>query len=245
MQSTLLTDYIGKGTLASRPSNPNVQTGMSGYYYATDVKIMYAWNGSSWDAMKVPLFNPPLAASLTPYATVGSSATLTDDTSGGLSYSLALGAADSVRGAYRTLTTPSGDWTLVARTISAQKPTNWSSVGLYMHDTGSGKCVLWVKQAGTSNYRWNRQYWSAPATFTSESGTEIRGDGDWLRITKVSTTVTFDYSCDGHLWNNYLTESVTAFLTSAPTRVGIHGSGSNSTTLVISVPYLSLTGTAV
>ena len=46
--STIITDYLGRGTFANRPATPPVPTGGMAFYYATDTGVVYAWNGTAW-----------------------------------------------------------------------------------------------------------------------------------------------------------------------------------------------------
>lgn len=46
--STLITDYLGRGTAASRPASVNVPSGGIAVYYATDTGDFSVWNGSAW-----------------------------------------------------------------------------------------------------------------------------------------------------------------------------------------------------
>lgn len=47
--STLITDYLGYGTLAARPVAPNLPGGCLGVYYATDTGQIQVWNGAWQD----------------------------------------------------------------------------------------------------------------------------------------------------------------------------------------------------
>lgn len=49
--STLISDYVGVGTLAARPTTPNITGTAQALYYATDTTTEYAWNGSAWVAI--------------------------------------------------------------------------------------------------------------------------------------------------------------------------------------------------
>ena len=49
--STLITQYLGEGTAASRPATPSVATGCIAFYYATDTSTLSVWNGSSWGSV--------------------------------------------------------------------------------------------------------------------------------------------------------------------------------------------------
>ncbi|MBB2205619.1 hypothetical protein [Gluconacetobacter takamatsuzukensis] len=44
--STLITDYLGYGTVAARPAEPNLPAGCLGVYYATDTGQIQVWNGA-------------------------------------------------------------------------------------------------------------------------------------------------------------------------------------------------------
>ena len=46
--SSLLTDYIGEGTAASRPATLDIAATALGLYYATDTFVLSLWNGASW-----------------------------------------------------------------------------------------------------------------------------------------------------------------------------------------------------
>lgn len=46
--STQISDYVAAGTLASKPATPNVASGVSSLYYATDTGDTYMWDGSAW-----------------------------------------------------------------------------------------------------------------------------------------------------------------------------------------------------
>ena len=46
--STLIVDYLGAGTHASRPVSPNVPSGGCAIYVETDTGSICFWNGSAW-----------------------------------------------------------------------------------------------------------------------------------------------------------------------------------------------------
>lgn len=75
--STLITDYFGYGTAADRPASLNIPSGCLGFYYATDVGQVYAWDGA-WQAWAPP--PQSFAGSLTAAGTTqGSAAVLAAD----------------------------------------------------------------------------------------------------------------------------------------------------------------------
>lgn len=46
--STQITDYMGRGTHAARPTTPNVPSGGTAIYFETDTTNTFAWDGSGW-----------------------------------------------------------------------------------------------------------------------------------------------------------------------------------------------------
>lgn len=49
--STVITDYMAHGVIASRPASLTLATGAIGLYYADDTGIAYAWDGSAWQTL--------------------------------------------------------------------------------------------------------------------------------------------------------------------------------------------------
>lgn len=50
--STLLTDYVQRGTFAARPASPatpgSIASNAMAFYYATDTAVLYSWTGAAW-----------------------------------------------------------------------------------------------------------------------------------------------------------------------------------------------------
>lgn len=75
--STIITDYLGRGTFANRPLVPGpIPAGATAFYLATDILVLYMWSGTAWvavvgtppqstDSLIPPPFNP-LPLELTP-----------------------------------------------------------------------------------------------------------------------------------------------------------------------------------
>jgi hypothetical protein len=69
--STLVVDYLGRGTFAARPASLLIPAGAIGFYYATDTAVLYLWSGA-WSKVYEDI-NPfsdggitkPLAANFT------------------------------------------------------------------------------------------------------------------------------------------------------------------------------------
>lgn len=51
MTSSIISDFLGEGLAASIPTTLDIAAGVLGLYYATDSVVLYAWNGSSFDAL--------------------------------------------------------------------------------------------------------------------------------------------------------------------------------------------------
>lgn len=47
--SSLITDYTGRGLASDRPATLNISPSALGFYYATDTKALWLWNGTGWD----------------------------------------------------------------------------------------------------------------------------------------------------------------------------------------------------
>lgn len=48
MSVTKLVSYLGAGLLAGQPADPGIPADTLGLYYATDVPVLYLWNGAAW-----------------------------------------------------------------------------------------------------------------------------------------------------------------------------------------------------
>lgn len=47
--STIITDYLGRGTFANRPTTPGpIPAGATAFYLATDIVVLYMWSGTAW-----------------------------------------------------------------------------------------------------------------------------------------------------------------------------------------------------
>jgi hypothetical protein len=48
MSSVLISEYIGRGPIGSRPAAPDVASGVAAFWFATDTDILSVWDGSTW-----------------------------------------------------------------------------------------------------------------------------------------------------------------------------------------------------
>ena len=190
-------------------------------------------------------WTPPLAASFSLQSGDATNLTLADDADVGMT--IASGAfvnSDIQRFAYRTLTTPSGDWDMKAN-FEFEMNTNFQALGFLIRDNTGGR-NLSMQFSGDGTNRVDKGYATSMTAFSARS--QINGSNhagmSWLRLAKVGTNLLFYVSRNGKQWRLVLTESVTAHLAAAPNRVGFFTrTGTND--LNFAIPYFSLTGTAV
>lgn len=60
--STLITDYVGRGTAAARPVLPNIPAGATAIYYETDTTNAFLWTGVAWVAIAGAGFTPDITS---------------------------------------------------------------------------------------------------------------------------------------------------------------------------------------
>lgn len=48
MASGRLIDYLGVGLASARPASPDAYTGALAFWFATDLGVLSAWDGSTW-----------------------------------------------------------------------------------------------------------------------------------------------------------------------------------------------------
>lgn len=51
MASMIAKTYFARGVIADRPATPDVPTGCSSLYWATDTINLYIWDGSAWQTL--------------------------------------------------------------------------------------------------------------------------------------------------------------------------------------------------
>lgn len=51
--SSILTDYLGEGVAASRPTTPSIAGTALAFFYATDTHVLSLWNGAAWVTLNV------------------------------------------------------------------------------------------------------------------------------------------------------------------------------------------------
>jgi hypothetical protein len=196
------------------------------------------------------LFMPPPASIFSLESGDATQLVLADDADVGLTVNgNTLVAGPVHRIAYRTLTTPANNWALVARMVGHVNAQNYRGFGLYAHDSVGGRLI------GI-----NSEFSDQPAVVRCEHYAALNGANtdflaaqatrsfhDWVKLEKIGTNITYSTSSDGKVWNDWATESATAWMANNPNRVGIGVWVLSGVTwqTKFSVPYFSLTGTAV
>ena len=196
------------------------------------------------------IFMPPVAASFSTESGDATQLILADDADVGLTVNgNTLVAGPVHRIAYRTLTTPSGDWKMIAKMTGHVNAQNYRGFGLYAHDSVGGRLIginsEFSDQPGVIRCEHYAALNGANTDFLAAQAT--RSFHDWVKLEKSGTNITYSTSSDGKVWNDWATESATAWMANNPNRVGLGVWVLSGTTWVtkFSVPYFSLTGTAV
>jgi hypothetical protein len=174
-------------------------------------------SGASWYAGHVPT-----AASLTLVSGDATNATLTDDSDVGLLLDGGTPVAgDKARGAEKAIANPAADWTFTVHAKFLTPTTNFGGAGIYCRDSVGGKMLFLnyqQSQALVLDRKTLSNYTSTPFTFTYSAQKP-----EWLRIKYVAATSTLEFwvSLDGKLWAKEGSELVSAFIATAPNRVGL------------------------
>lgn len=210
-------------------------------------RVTAAANGSGGGGGGNWWFNPPAASSFALASGDGTNAILTDDADAGLLFDFgAYTASDDNRFAYRTLTDPTLDWDMIT-TCNPLLLDTGIGFGLAMHNSVNNRFLTFlVRDSG-----WRMYNWSNLTTFNSTASGNFNPGGmtskypTWLRMTRVSNTITFRASADGKQWAQVGTTTVSGYVGN-PTRVGLVGNYATTSNRGYSaVENFSLTGPAV
>lgn len=192
-------------------------------------------------------FQPPSSSNFSVAGAI--SPTLTDDGQEGLLFDYGpLASGDIQRLAYRTLTTPTGDFDYIVRADAYTANLSYSNTyPIMLMDSVSGRVIgfgfSWNNDGiAVDRYNGLSGYSSTP-TNVSWRGTAPH----WFRVTKVGTTLTYFISVSGKKWSQVYTEASTAWLTNNADRVGfgINMNRTSGPANQLTIQYLALTGTAV
>lgn len=167
------------------------------------------------------LFSPPTAASFpTRVGTV--LPILTDDADVGLIVqSNGSTGGFPTRGCFKAITTPTGNWSVVANIL----PTGGGTQGIGLSMRNSAESNKW-QQFGwdfRGGYRINR--FNHPSGFNSEqtnrNSNDLGNSGFYFRIEKSGTNLIYSLSTDGKAFLAIRTESATSYFAAPPNQIGI------------------------
>lgn len=190
----------------------------------------------NWD------FSPPLA-SLFPTLAGTVTPTLTDDPDVGLIVSSPAGSGLIVRGALRSIPSPTGDWSVTAKIITSGPGGTQTGFGLCLWHTTDNLKWIQFSMEGRNDIRAHR--FAYPAGFNADIVIypPLHYMMRWQRIRKVGTTIFYDVSSDGKLFINIGSQSATAYFTTPPNLVGVGMYLNNNTyPYHFTVPYWASTG---
>ena len=231
MTSTLITQYIGKGTAGARPATPAVAAGTFAWYYATDTGALSYWDGAAWHTANVSggidLFSPPLAANF-PTIINGAGASpapsVTDTAYGMLFDSGPTQASDAIRAALQNIPNAT-TFTVILGVRITMAPINYRSCGLFLSD--GAKFVAIHQQSSilqVTRYANLTTFASNQAQMTGVSLSQW-----YLKIQGDGTNLKFNFSQDGRNWIQLYSEALGAFLGTI-TKVGIGADANANTT---------------
>lgn len=189
---------------------------------------------------------PPTAASFSLQSGDATQLTLADDADVGLTvYGGTPVAGNLLRLAYRTLTSPSLDWTMTAHLRGTLQTTALSTFGLIMRDQTGGRCATFQFTELTTNNT-NLQRFNALAGSAGSTTFTNSAPAEWLRIERVGAVLNYYISSDGKVWRLVTSEAVNFWLTNNPQRVGLFIQYSRTVgPTYFSCDSFSLTGPAV
>lgn len=202
--------------------------------------------GSGGGSSKPWYWDPPKAADLVLASADATQLILTDDDDVGL---MVAGntpvAGDIGRIAYKTLTTPSGNWVATLRMNWMLETTNFAKIGMFVQDSVGGRSIGYCWHSGASD-QLEKARFNTLTGYNSSVIYGMRGYANWLQIEKSGSDLIYRVSADGKVWHTYATETVTAWLANNPNRVGFGVSFVRTVqTAEYSVDVFSVTGTAV
>lgn len=191
-------------------------------------------------------FNPPLASSFTLESSDATQLTLTDDDDVGLQFSTNLIAGPQGRWAYRTLTTKTSAWEMVAKVNHWFPTNNYSELGIFVRDSIGGR-TLSIGSHSNANpvaLEWTGLALAAVAIYVGLANTYTC---KWFRISYDGTNYRFYAGVDGKSWSLIWTIGTTGYLGAAGDRVGFYMTSRRSAGVpsVASIEYFSLTGPGV
>lgn len=197
-------------------------------------------------------FDPPAAADFTLIGTV--TPTLTDDTDAGLLVDYGTSATGDVyRGAVKTISTVTADWSVAIKVEHLSRSINYGGVGIILYDTSAARVInfrIEFNSNAVSGIPLIVNRGSYPSGYNSNPFSQ---DFEckpnlFLRVRHQNSDSKnyYDISQDGKSWINVYSESDTAWLTNRANRVGIGGfynrTAAAGNQMLMTVPYWAQSG---
>lgn len=195
------------------------------------------------------LFDPPTASEFPNSYTGGTSTlALTDDSSVGLLLDGGMYlTGDVVRFCTKSITTPAGDWTVVARINASIFPANFGSAGIVLYESGTVKNVHFRLGYGTLSSisvlaQTNLTTFNANGTTINHYAHDV-----YLRVSHVNATSLYNFywSRDGKNWVFHSTINDTTYFTTRADQIGLGFATARSDTtrnIFMSCDYWTETG---
>lgn len=216
MTTTLITDYVGRGSHAARPVTPDIPAGATALYYETDTGNSFVWTGSIWlqvnaGAAAGGLFSEIMSSAPTAAGTgFGTwlnqgSATVADAATGiALNITSGNGSAHVVHG--RLATVPATPYTKTALLLLEHNGLQYSAAGVGWSDGTKIHAAFFQNEGGTQ-LTVQETTWATASSTPSFPGTATKqwNSHVWLRLADNGTNVTLDYSLTGVIWTNVFT----------------------------------------
>lgn len=213
-----LSTYLGSGVFASRPTTPNIATGMLAVWYSTDTSELSLWDGS-WNTFSggggggsnerahvVPLVADfTVLNSSTDVLTDSTYCLFMDNNSGG----------GQIRFIKSNTAPPATPYSVILRAdpVAGVSFTGYAPA-LIARNSSSGKIVI----AGAYNNGQELiQTWSSYSSFNSNIAAPFNILEKWFRWRKMTndgTNLVFYCSMDGTAWFQYATTPLATYMSS-------------------------------
>lgn len=214
--STLITDYVGRGTHAARPVTPNIPTGATALYYETDTGVAFTWSGSVWVAVNAAVAVATIASSGLSNV-VGTGAAVADTNAG----VLISATAANIGAAYAT-PVPATPYSVVAKIVAPV-----GCPAMFWSDGTKYQYIYVLPIGATTPGQVNVQSNSTLTTFSATNYSAswgLSGAGPlFYKLRDDGTNVTFSLSADGTTFvTAYTVAKASGYLGgSGYTRIGV------------------------
>lgn len=227
--STLITDWMGSGTAADKPSSPPIASSGVAFYYATDTTTLYMWdtNASTWKQISLGgggggsgLWSQLISA--TP--TLSNTGLSVGGSGNGANNTVGVGLSSG----YLHKTPASSPVSYSVLLASQSLISNGGFVGIGFGDGTHLVIAGMILNSGPSGWEPFVQYQTPYGTYSSNDylgSAGVINPPCWFKVYNDGTNLNFYVSCDGVSWVSLHSETITTHLSSVSDLVFI-GSGS-------------------